>query len=101
MVRIFKNMRGTLIARGAITRESAPSYFLEGLLFNVPNDKFGTSYGDTFVASVNWMLQTDRSKLMCANRQLPLILDYRAECWPRANCDGFINSLVDLWNKWS
>ena len=60
MVRILKNMRTRLIDDGVLAAGSAPSYFIEGLLHNVPNDKFGTSYGDTFVAAMNWIL-TGRS----------------------------------------
>jgi hypothetical protein len=56
MVRVLKNMRSKLVENGAIANGSAPSYFLEGLLYNVPNDKFGKGYGDTFVATMNWIL---------------------------------------------
>jgi hypothetical protein len=37
-----------MIDAGAIEDGVAPSYFLEGLLYNVPNDNFGSSYEDTF-----------------------------------------------------
>jgi len=67
MVRILKNMRSRLVNDGVTAEGSAPSYFLEGLLYNVPNDKFGTSYGDTFVAAMNWILEADRKKFVCAN----------------------------------
>jgi hypothetical protein len=40
LVRIFKNMRNNLVADGKIGQKIAPSYFIEGLLYNVPNDKF-------------------------------------------------------------
>lgn len=33
----------------------APSYYLEGLLYNVPNDKFTTSYQDCFINTMNWI----------------------------------------------
>lgn len=101
MVRILKNMRSQLVDNGAIAAGSAPSYFLEGLLYNVPNDKFGTSYGDTFVAALNWILEADHNKLVCANEQFYLVRDSAAECWPVANCDGFVNAVTRLWNDWS
>jgi hypothetical protein len=88
MVHILKNIRSKLVEDGAIADGSAPSYFIEGLLYNVPDDKFGNSYSDTFVAAINWMVQADRSKLVCANEQYYLTLDSVAECWPRADCDG-------------
>ena len=99
-VRILKNMRSRLVDNGAITAGSAPSYFLEGLLYNVPNDKFGTSYGDTFVAAMTWIVNADRNKFVCANEQFPLVRDSAAECWPVANCAAFLDEIVKLWNNW-
>lgn len=101
MVRILKNMRGRLVDDGTIDGGSAPSYFLEGLLYNVPNDKFGKSYADTFVAAMNWILQADRSKFVCANEQYYLGRDSAAECWPCARCDRLIDAAVEMWNNWS
>jgi hypothetical protein len=101
MVRIVKNMRSNLVASGAIQPGSAPSYFIEGLLFNVPDDKFGVSYSDTFVAAINWIFQADRKLFKCANKEQELIRDGFPTCWPCANCDTFLNELVKLWNDWS
>jgi hypothetical protein len=75
MVRILKNMRGSLVKSGAINAKTAPSYSLEGLLYNVPNDRFGTSYGDSFVEAFNWILQANRDQLLCANEQYYLVRD--------------------------
>lgn len=101
MVRILKNMRSKLVDDGAIADDSAPSYFLEGLLFNVPDDKFGKSYGDTFVAAVNWIYQANRTAFVCANKQHYLLRDSVATCWPCANCDVFLEAVVKLWNDWA
>jgi hypothetical protein len=67
----------------------------------VPNDKFGKSYGNTFVAAMTWILQADRSNFVCANEQYYLARDSVAECWPRAECDALINRVVQLWNAWN
>lgn len=101
MARILKNMRSRLVEDGAIIEGSAPSYFLEGLLYNVPDDKFGKSYGGTFVAAMNWILQADRTKFVCANRQYYLRRDSAAECWPCSDCDGFMKAVIDSWNTWT
>lgn len=47
-VRIFKNMRNKLVAANALSAGVAPSYYIEGLLYNAPNELFGTknTYGD-------------------------------------------------------
>jgi len=101
MVRILKNMRSRLIDDGILAAGSAPSYFIEGLLYNVPNDKFGTSYEDTLVAAVNWILTADRTKFVTPSGQHYLSRDGASECWPCANCNGFLDAVVRLWNDWS
>ena len=100
MVRILKNMRSKLVKDGLLPVGSAPSYFIEGLLYNVPNDKFGTSYGDSFVAAVNWILAADRTKFVTPSGQHYLARDGAPECWPCSNCNSFIDEIVKLWNKW-
>lgn len=100
MVRILKNMRSRLIDNGALAAGSAPSYFIEGLLYNVPNDKFGKSYGDSFVGAFNWILAADRTKFVTPSGQHYLSRDGAPECWQCANCNSFINQVIKLWNEW-
>ena len=100
MVRILKNMRSRIVEEGTIEPGCAPSYFLEGLLYNVPNDKFGTSYGDTFVATLNWILEAERNDFVCASEQYYLVRNSAATCWPVANCAAFLDAVVKLWNEW-
>lgn len=101
MVRILKNMRSRLVDEGALTAGCAPSYFIEGLLYNVPNDKFGVSHGNSFVAALNWILAADRTKFVTPSGQHYLCRNGAAECWPCSDCDLFINEVVKLWNTWS
>jgi len=99
MVRILKNMRSQLVDDGIIAADIAPSYFIEGLLYNVPADRFGNNYGDTFCNCLNWLQEIDRSTLECANEQYMLLGDSNVQ-WPTAKCDAFLDALVDLWNDW-
>jgi len=99
MVRIVKNMRSRLVDSNAITKDSAPSYYIEGMLYSVPNDKFGVSYADTFCNCLNWLVQTDRSKLICAHEQYWL-LGYSNVQWASSNCTTFLNALVTFWKDW-
>lgn len=101
MVRVFKNLRGNLVARGALPVGSAPSYFIEGLLYNVPNDKFGRSYDDTFVEAINWIFKADRSNFVCANNEYYLVRDSSATCWACNNYTVFLNAVVERWNNWT
>lgn len=100
LVRIFKNLRSKLVADGVIDSGLAPSYYVEGLLHNVPNDKFGTSYTDSFVEAFNWLNQTDRSKFVCAHGMYYLLRDDPDTCWSADNCQEFLNAILDAWNEW-
>ena len=97
MVRILKNMRSKLVDDGKISKDTAPSYYIEGMLWNVPNDKFGGNYGDSFCNCINWLRQADRSKLVCAHGQHLLLGNTNVQ-WPSDKCDQFLNALVKLWN---
>jgi hypothetical protein len=101
MVRVLKNLRSKLVDEGALKNGIAPSYYLEGLLYNVPIDKFTTSYQDCFINAVNWIqTEADKSKLVCANEQYYLLWDNTHTSWPKANCEAFLNAAIKLWNDW-
>ena len=100
MVRIVKNLRGKLVDDGALAKGDAPSYYLESLLYNVPDEKFGGSYADSFVNCINWIWDADRSRFVCANGQYYLLRDDPNVTWSSAKCDKFLNAAVDLWKHW-
>jgi hypothetical protein len=70
------------------------------LLYNIPTEHFGTSNANTFVAAMNWLLTAERSNLLCASELHYLRRDSAEECWPCAQCDGFIDAAVKAWNNW-
>jgi hypothetical protein len=100
MARILKNLRNKLIAEKMIKSGVTPSYYLEGLLYNVPNNKFGKSYQDTFSNVINWIHQADRSKFVCANEQYYLLHVNSPVTWRKEKCEAFLTAAIDLWNQW-
>jgi hypothetical protein len=98
-VRIFKNIRKRMVEEGMINSDTAPSYFLEGLLYNVPNAKFGLTYESTMVESINWVLKADRSKFVCANEQYYLLHDTSPITWRAEKCNLFLERLVEFWKR--
>lgn len=100
MARILKNMRSQLIKENMLENGDAPSYYLEGLLYNVPNDKFGKNYEETFVNAIEWILDADRSKFVCANEQYCLLFEDSPVTWRTEKCNKFLNAAVELWNQW-
>jgi hypothetical protein len=101
MIRIFKNLRTKLIEDGLLAERSAPSYYIEGLLYNVPNDQFVGDYQDIFLNILKWLHGTpDRKDFVCANEQYYLLRDNTHTCWACAEGKNFINAAINLWNDW-
>jgi hypothetical protein len=101
MVRILKNMRSKLVRDGKLQAKTAPSYYLEGLMYNVPNSKFGTNYANCFVNAMNWIQnEADKDKLVCANEQYYLLRNGFHTCWPKADAEAFLSAAISCWNDW-
>lgn len=99
LVRIFKNMRNTLVAKGLIGGGVAPSYFIEGMLYNVPNDRFGGTYQRTWIECFNHIVTAKRDNLVCANNMFWLVRDNTPTSWPVANFNAFTAGLKNYWES--
>ncbi|MGY8639192.1 nucleotidyltransferase [Bradyrhizobium sp. 14AA] len=97
-VRIYKNMRNYMIERNKLAEGVAPSYFIEGMLHNVPNDRFGTSFEDTFVSTYNYLNSADRSQFKCANG-IHALFGTSAVTWRAENCVTYLEALKALWTN--
>lgn len=98
-VRMFKNARSRLIDDGAITREIAPSYFVECLLYNVPDVLFGPGRQATMQGILQWLLGAPLPPMVCQNGIVPLF-GPTPEQWSIPNATAFIGALVHMWNGW-
>lgn len=99
-VRIYKNMRNYLVDQNALRDGVAPSYFIEGMLYNVPVETFGASYDNTFTNTFNYLVKTDRSTFMCANGIHTLLQANSHVSWSPADCQAYLDALRKLWNNW-
>jgi hypothetical protein len=99
-VRVFKRMRNKMIADGMLREGAAPSYYIEGLLYNAPLDKFGTSLQSTVRSCLQWAHDVNKHSLLCANREHMLVADGQKTSWETADCQAFIDASVKLWNDW-
>jgi hypothetical protein len=99
MVRVFKNMRNTMIRDGGLAEGVAPSYFLEGMLYNVPNDKFAGTYQNMWIESYNHVVGANRNQLLCANRLHSLVRDGTPTSWPIANFETFTAAARHYWES--
>jgi hypothetical protein len=101
MARILKNMRTRCVEDGLLEAGVAPSYYIEGLLYNVPHEKFGKSYASTFFDALTWIqTQADKTQFVTANEQYYLLRDGHHTCWPKANGEAFLKAVVTLWDNW-
>lgn len=102
-VRIFKNARSYLVEKGVIDSSLATSYFIESLLYNVPDNYFSSNYVDTFVKSVNWLgksLSNDKYKsFVCPNEEVHLFGD-STDQWDKNKAMDLIINLSELWENW-
>ncbi len=98
-VRMFKNARTYLVDRGVIPADLAPSYFLECLLYNVPDDKFGTNFQSTFLQVITWLSKANFSRFVCQNEQLPLF-GSSPEQWSENRAYRFLEAMMELWANW-
>jgi hypothetical protein len=99
-IRIFKNMRNRLIDDKKLAAGIAPSYYLEGLLWNAPNEAFGTSYNSTVFNCLKWMHGVDEASLVCANAMFMLLGDDSPVKWSVANFRNYKSQVILLWNDW-
>lgn len=101
MARVFKNMRSRMVDDGLIKAGVAPSYYIEGLLYNVPTEKLTSNFQNCAVNTLNWYrLEAAKTDLVCANEQYYLLRDGYHTCWTQMNCDAFVEAAVKLWNEW-
>jgi len=99
MVRIFKNMRNHLVSHEGFSKSTAPSYFIECLLANIPNDQFVSSNQSTFINCFNFLNNNAMDNFMCLNGIRPLWGD-TTENWNKADARNFLDQLAQLWNNW-
>lgn len=101
LVRIYKNMRNRMIEDGYLKEGVAPSYFIEGMLWNVPNNNFGISFENSFVKSLSWLENSDKTQLACANDLYWLIRESSGNCWKPSDFDAYIFAVRKYWNEWN
>jgi hypothetical protein len=98
-VRMFKNAASRLIDQGAIAKAGAPSYFIECLLYNVPDINFSGSLQDTFLSTLRWLWTlANLDCFMCQNGQLTLF-GSTSEQWSDTKAAQFVKALADLWHN--
>ena len=108
-VRMFKNARNFAVRKHLLkTEDIAPSYFLECLIYNIPNGCFIGNEYDIFYKSISWLYQNRNSlsNMKCQN-QIQKLFGYNDSNssviynkWNTVDAITFIDAIVELWNNW-
>ena len=96
--RMFKAARNHLVESNALANGTAPSYFVECLLYNVPNGLFRSSLGETYVEVVNWLSAAELTDFKCQNQLVDLFGPSKDQ-WSIDKAQAFIQALAHLWNE--
>lgn len=104
VTRIFKNMKASLVNHQALSSKTAPSYFVECLIYNAKDEHFRKSrFTDIVVPIINQFIEDDKSdacdKYVCQNYQLWLFGSGDQQ-WNRTDAKEYIEKLIYVWNNY-
>jgi len=99
-VRMIKNARRVACDLGLVPTDAAPSYFLECLLYNAPDELFTTVRSTSYLELLSWALDAviEERALVCGNGIVPLF-GASPEQWDRGDAMATLSGLVKLWRE--
>lgn len=98
-VRMFKNARSAAVGRGLLAETDTPSFFVECLLYNVPEDRFASTQAQTYFNIIEWLHGRDMTRFVCGN-ELVYLFGSGSEQWQLDAGRRTVNALIRLWNEW-
>ena len=90
-------MRNAAVDDGVLSRGKSPSYFLEGMLYNIPNQLFDPSRQTTFENAFSWLSSCNLDDLVCANERFYLVRDGLPNCWKATDFRDTLAALTEFW----
>lgn len=98
-VRMFKNARSCATDQGYLVEGIAPSYFVDCLIYNVPDYCFVDDLAETYCNVVNYLNKAALSGFVCRN-EIVSLFGPSSEQWSENAARQLIGSLIRLWNEW-
>lgn len=95
-VRMFKAARNRLVEEKMLTKSDAPSYFIECLIYNVPDELFKPKLAPTYTGILAWLKKAQLKDFECQNGKVPLFGQGR-EQWSVNKAQAFVKALQELW----
>ena len=96
-VRMFKAARNRLVETKVLTKDDAPSYFIECLLYNVPDKLFKPKLAPTYTGIIGWLKTAKLGDFQCQNKKVALFGSGQ-EQWSQEKARSFVRALQDLWD---
>ena len=96
-VRMFKAARNRLVEIKVLTKDDAPSYFIECLIYNVPDALFKPKLAPTYTGVLGWLKTAKLGDFQCQNRKVALFGSGR-EQWSVRKAQAFVRALQGLWD---
>ena len=96
-IRMFKAARNRLVETKALTKDDAPSYFIECLIYNVPDNLFAPKLAPTYTGIVGWLKTVRLNDFKCQSGQAELFGPGR-EQWSEKKARAFVKALQGLWD---
>ena len=96
---MFKAARNQLVSNDIISARAAPSYFIECLLYNVPDRLFSQQLGDTYVDVLQW-LGSAQTRGFRSQSGIVELFGSRPEQWSIDEMRRFTAALQLLWDNW-
>ena len=85
-----------LIDMNALARDDAPSYFIECLLYNVPDQLFKPKLALTYTGILSWLETARTKKFKCQNGRV-LLFGRGLEQWTGDKARALVKALRELW----
>jgi hypothetical protein len=103
-VRMFKNARRYMVDGDPNLKKKFPSYFVECLIYNVPNKNFyGSTWQELFVNILNYLIEvidTDTTDDFITQSELHYLIGDSSVQWSKADAQNFVQALVSLWQNY-
>lgn len=101
VVRTVKNARRRAVDDSLISRSTSPSYFVECLLSNVPDDEYDSDLTAAYLNVLIWLGKNVAKfpKMQCQNRVTPLFGPESTQ-WNVGDAERLVNALIAQWNSW-
>ena len=99
-IRMFKAARNRLVEKKVVTKDDAPSYFIECLLCNVPDSLFASQLAPTYMGILDWLRTAKLKDFKCQNGQVDLFGPGQ-EQWSLKKARKFVRAMQELWEAGS